>query len=230
MNKILEIIKQYNGSLISDMQDSESVIYNKEILVLKNRINNHFCIIEFEDDEINTEEIQAYIEKCCNENEILKKVRPQFIYVIVILKTKCKGEELHKKIIEIEENEYFCKKYVFYYNDYEIKQFETWAKKDSFNELIKDENNNKLINKKGNSSIGLKFLLKILIKFIFVKVDLEYKDVASFENELTEQLKKIKESSIKENVHKLNDEELEKLMDMDLDDAIDYYLSSFREV
>lgn len=233
MNKILEIIKKYNGTLISSMEDSESVIYDDEFIILKNRIKNHFCIFEFDYNEINTEEIEAYIERCCNENEILRNVKPQFIYAIVILKTPCIGEQLHKKIIEIEENEYFCKKYVFYYNDNEVNVFEDWAKKNknnSFNELIRIKSNNKTINKKDTDSIALKFMLRILIKFIFVKVDLEYKDEVSFENELSGQLKKIKNNSIESNIHKFNEEGLEKLMSMNLDEAVDFYLSSFREV
>ncbi|WP_308287751.1 ABC-three component system middle component 1 [Clostridium chauvoei] len=87
-------------------------------------------------------EIAAYIESCCNKNEILRNIKPQFIYSIVILKTTSIGEQLYKKIIEIEENEYFCKKYVFYYNDDEVNIFEAWAKKNkkySFNELIRIE-------------------------------------------------------------------------------------------
>lgn len=233
MNKILDIIKKYNGTLISSMEDSESVIYDGEFIILKNRIKNHFCIFEFDHNEVNTEEIEAYIERCCNENEILRNVKPQFIYAIVILKTPCIGEQLHKKIIEIEENEYFCKKYVFYYNDNEVNTFEAWAKKNkknSFNELIRIESNNKTINKKDTNSIALKFMLRILIKFIFVKVDLEYKDEVSFENELLEQLKKIKKDSIKSNIHKFHEEGLGKLMSMNLDEAVDFYLSSFREV
>ncbi len=233
MNKILEIIKKYNGTLISNMEDSESVIYDEDFLILKDRIRNHFCIFEFDDNEVNTEEIQVYIERCCNENKVLRNVKPQFIYSIVILKTPCIGEKLYKNIIEIEENEYFCKKYVFYYNDNEVNTFEVWAKKNkknSFNELIRIESNNKTINKKDTDSIALKFMLRILIKFIFVKVDLEYNDEVSFENELVEQLKKIKKNSIKSNIHKFNEEELVKLMSMELDEAIDSYLSSFREV
>lgn len=233
MNKILEIIKKYNGTLISSMEDSESVIYDEEFIILKNKIKNHFCIFEFEQNEVNTEEIAAYIERCCNENEILRNIKPQFIYAIVILKTSCIEEQLHKKIIEIEENEYFCKKYVFYYNDNEVNTFEAWAKKNkknSFNELIRIESNNKTINKKDTDSIALKFMLRILIKFIFVKVDLEYKGEVSFENELLEQLKKIRKDSIKSNIHKLNEEGLGKLMSMNLDESVDSYLSSFREV
>lgn len=233
MNKILEIIKKYNGTLISGMEDSESVIYDEKFIILKNRIKNHFCIFEFDHNETNIEEIVAYIERCCNENEILRNIKPQFIYAIVILKTTCIGEQLSKKIIEIEENEYFCKKYVFYYNDNEVNTFEAWAeknKKNSFNELITIESNNKTINKKDKDSIALKFMLRILIKFIFVRVDLEYKGEVSFENELLEQLKKIKKDSIKSNINKLNEEGLGKLMAMNLDEAVDSYLSSFREV
>lgn len=233
MNKILEIIKKYNGTLISGMEDSESVIYDEKFIILKNRIKNHFCIFEFDHNETNIEEIVAYIERCCNENEILRNIKPQFIYAIVILKTTCIGEQLNKKIIEIEENEYFCKKYVFYYNDNEVNTFEAWAeknKKNSFNELITIESNNKTINKKDKDSIALKFMLRILIKFIFVRVDLEYKGEVSFENELLEQLKKIKKDSIKSNINKLNEEGLGKLMAMNLDEAVDSYLSSFREV
>ncbi|WP_294365471.1 ABC-three component system middle component 1 [uncultured Clostridium sp.] len=233
MNKILEIIKKYNGTLISRMEDSESVIYDEEFIILRNGIKNHFCVFEFDHNEVNTEEIVAYIEKCCNENEMLRNIKPQFIYAIVILKTPCIGEKLHKKIIEIEENEYFCKKYVFYYNDNEVNTFEAWAKnnkKNSFNELIRIESNNKTINKKNTDSIALKFMLRILIKFIFVKVDLEYKGEVSFENELLEQLKKIKNNYIKSNIHKFNEEGLGNLMSMSLDEAVDSYLSSFREV
>lgn len=233
MNKILEIIKKYNGTLISGMEDSESVIYDEKFIILKNRIKNHFCIFEFDHNETNIEEIVAYIERCCNENEILRNIKPQFIYAIVILKTTCIGEQLNKKIIEIEENEYFCKKYVFYYNDNEVNTFEAWAeknKKNSFNELITIESNNKTINKKDKDSIALKFMLRILIKFIFVRVDLEYKGEVSFENELLEQFKKIKKDSIKSNINKLNEEGLGKLMAMNLDEAVDSYLSSFREV
>ena len=215
------------------MEDSESVIYDEKFIILKNRIKNHFCIFEFDHNETNIEEIVAYIERCCNENEILRNIKPQFIYAIVILKTTCIGEQLNKKIIEIEENEYFCKKYVFYYNDNEVNTFEAWAeknKKNSFNELITIESNNKTINKKDKDSIALKFMLRILIKFIFVRVDLEYKGEVSFENELLEQLKKIKKDSIKSNINKLNEEGLGKLMAMNLDEAVDSYLSSFREV
>lgn len=232
MNKILEIIKKYNGTLITNMEDSESVIYEEEFIILKNKIKNHFCIFEFDDNDVNTEEIAECIERCCSENKILRTVKPQFIYAIVILNTSCIGEQLHKKIIEIEENEYFCKKYVFYYNDDEVNKFEAWAKKNkkgSFNELIKIESNNKTINKKDTNSIALKFMLRILIKFIFVKVELEYKGEVSFENELLEQLKKIKKDSIKNNIYKFNEQGLGNLMSMNLDEAVDSYLSSFRE-
>ncbi|WP_297634920.1 ABC-three component system middle component 1 [uncultured Clostridium sp.] len=232
MNRILEIIKKYNGSLISGMQDSESIVYNEEFTILKNRIKNHFCIFEFDYNKINTEEIMTYIETCCNENEILRKIKPQFIYAIIILKIPNIEAEMNKEIIEIEENEYFCKKCVFYYNDNEVNAFEDWVKKNretSFNKLVRIESNNGIINKKNKDSMALKFMLRILIKFTFIKVDLGYKSGISFENELLKQLEKIRTDSIKSNIYKLNEEGLDKLMAMNLDEAVNSYLLSFRE-
>lgn len=57
MNKILEIIKKYNGTLITDISDCESVIYDKEFVILKNAINNYFCIFEANQELDDTEKL-----------------------------------------------------------------------------------------------------------------------------------------------------------------------------
>lgn len=116
------------------------------------------------------------------------------------MKTNYVDDSFYKKIIEIEENEYFCKKYVFYYNDDEVNKFESWVKKkkkNSFNELINLETNNKDINKNDNNAIALKFMLRMIIKFIFIKVCIGNKELISFDKELTRQLEKIKDEDIK---------------------------------
>lgn len=232
MNEILEIIKRYNETLITDMSDLESVVYNEEFVILKNAINNYFCIFEANEDICDTEKIVTNIEKSCRENIILSKIKPQFIYSIVIMKTSYADDKIFKKIIEIEENEYFCKKYVFYYSDDEKKEFESWAKKkkkNTFNELINLETNNRDINKSDKNAIAIKFMLKIIIKFIFIKVNIDNKKLISFDNELIKQLAKISDENVKKNLNLFDEEKLDKLISMDLDEAVEEYISKFSE-
>lgn len=232
MNKILEIIKKYNRTLITNIEDCESVIYDDEFVILKNAINNYFCIFEANEEVEDTEKIVANIEKSCRENMILSKIKPQFIYAIVILRTSYAEDKLYKKIIEIEENEYFCKKYVFYYSDDEVNKFKAWAKKNNkntFNELINLESNNKDINKSDQNAIALKFMLRMIIKFIFIKVCIGSKELISFDKELTIQLAKIREEDVNKNLIMFSEENLDKLISMDLDKAVEDYLSKFCE-
>ncbi len=232
MNEILEIIKKYNGTLITDINDYKSVIYDEEFIILKNAINNYFCIFEANEEIDDIEKIVTNIEKSCRENVILSKIKPQFIYSIVIMKTSYADDKFFKKIIEIEENEYFCKKYVFYYNDDEINEFESWAKrkkKKTFNELINLETNNMDINKNDKNGIALKFMLRIIIKFIFIKVCIDNKELISFDKELTKQLAKITDEDVKKNLNLFSEENLDKLISMDLDEAVEDYLSKFSE-
>lgn len=232
MNEILEIIKKYNGTLITDINDCESIVYDDEFVILKNSMNNYFCIFEANEEVDDTEKIVGNIEKSCKENIILYKIKPQFIYAIVILKTIYTEEQLYKKIIEIEENEYFCKKYVFYYNDDEVTKFEGWAKKNNkntFNELINIETNNKDINKSDQNAIALKFMLRMIIKFIFIKVCIGNRELRSFDKELTMQLAKIREEDVKKNLDMFSEENLDKLISMDLDKVVKDYLSKFSE-
>ncbi len=71
----------------------------------------------------NLEDTLKIVEKLCISDEVLKDMWPQFIYVIIMKQVNQVNNQTLKEIISVEENEYFCKKYVLYYEKKEIDAF-----------------------------------------------------------------------------------------------------------
>ena len=73
----------------------------------------------------NLEDTLKIVEKLCISDEVLKDMWPQFIYVIIMKLVNQVNNQTLKEIISVEENEYFCKKYVLYYEKKEIDEENT---------------------------------------------------------------------------------------------------------
>lgn len=233
-NNILNIIKEYNGSLIAGLDDKESIIYDEDFMILKNNNHNYFCIFEatYTNESFDSDKIISEIEEKCFNSEILKNIKPQFVYSIIIIKTDVIDERLYKKVIEIEEDEYFCKKYVFYYKPEEEKKFLEWSNEkelNTFNELLNKEGNYELFDKKNNELDALKFMLRLIIKFIFIKIKFENKNTYNFNQELEKQIKSIKKIEDRNRVEQFNKNIVKEILKMDMDEAVKYYLDGFRE-
>ena len=121
-NKILSIIRRINaGSIITQTDDSTSrhSIDQHNELYLDNKRNNYYFFSDVVDNE-NCVDING-IEKAISESNLydnIEKPSPSESYLILLWKVESLDDNLFPIIIEIEENEFVFKKYVFYYLTY----------------------------------------------------------------------------------------------------------------
>ncbi|MCR1177775.1 hypothetical protein NE167_11855 [Clostridium botulinum] len=210
-NEIINLVKELNGSIISNITDNESIILNDEFMFLRGLNKKYYyisdCTLEFiEDGQATSNNILTKIENDIIYNESIKQIPSNLIYSIILLKIDNINEDLYKTIIKIEEDEYFSKKYVFYYTEDELDLFNLWRKRaggNSFNILLNKINNAKLLEDKKNS-IGLRFMLRLLVKLPFVKTNIESSHIDDFDEELNNIIKKIRNNEERKAIEKIN--------------------------
>lgn len=211
-NEIINLVKELNNSsIISNITDEESVILDNNFMFLKGNYSKYYCVFDYKFNNINNEEsianhMLSEIENDIIGNELIKQIPANLIYSIIILKVNQINEELYKTIIKIEEDEYFSRKYVFYYNEEELNAFNSWREKcklNSFESLLNHKENANLLENK-NDSMGLKFMLRLLVKLPFVKANIESTCINDFDEELNSQINKIKNENERNSIRKIS--------------------------
>lgn len=173
----------------------------------------------------NLEETLKIVEKICISDEVLKDMWPQFIYVVIIKKVNQVNNQTLKEIISIEENEYFCKKYVLYYEEKEIEALKEWM--DEVNEyklgnmINLDECVCYMNEEDKKEKDAVKMLLRLLIKCPFVQYKFDKEVFEDFEAELDAKLKVIRKIDKKKMMEykeiffdKLESDNIEKMVDL----------------
>lgn len=176
INNIMDIIRLLNGGNVIPSQEDEKTkidLYSDDVelyIDYAGAERKYYYFAEFEMDDEKKDNL-AQIEDVLFKNEayaIIGEPNPSDSYMILFWKIENIEDNIYPYIIKIEENEFFYKKYVFYYTEKEIKSFMKWYRELAKNgistltgilnslHLLKDELD------------YVKFLTRLLIKVPFL--------------------------------------------------------------
>lgn len=197
LNEFVNIISNLNkGTVINGMDNGDSeIVLDESNLKLYYTNHKHYFLSEYQDD-------YDIIEKNIKNNQIVKEIndiRPNNSYLVLFYKINTFDENVSKKIIRLEENEFFYKKYVFYYTEREYESFKEWFNKrsdKSLSKILKEEECSP-----ESEELYMRFLLRLIIKVPFLKVEFKKMELESFDDLLNVQLDGIRRN--KEEVRKI---------------------------
>lgn len=131
---IIDIIRSINeGNVLPFQKDAETKIdlYNKDVELYIDYSGNekkyyYFAELKMDDEK---DDNLPQIEDILRNNEALAVIgepNPSDSYMILLWQIENIDESIYPYVIKIEENEFFYKKYVFYYTGQELKSFMDW--------------------------------------------------------------------------------------------------------
>lgn len=131
---IIDIIRSLNeGNVLPFQKDAETKIdlYNKDVELYIDYSGNekkyyYFAELKMDDEK---DDNLPQIEDILRNNEALAVIgepNPSDSYMILLWQIENIDESIYPYVIKIEENEFFYKKYVFYYTRQELKSFMDW--------------------------------------------------------------------------------------------------------
>ena len=185
----------------------------------------------------NLEETLKIVEKLCISNEVLKDMWPQFIYVVIIKQVNQVNNQTLKEIISVEENEYFCKKYVLYYEEKEIEALKEWMDKVNeyklgnminLDECVRYMNEEEKEEEDKKEKHAVKMLLRFIIKCPFVQYKFDKEVFEDFEAELDAKLKVIRKID-KKKMTEYKENFFDKLDPDNIDNMVDLFIQSVRK-
>ncbi len=180
----------------------------------------------------NLEETLKIVEKICISDEILKDMWPQFIYVVIIKRVNQINDQTLKEIISIEENEYFCKKYVLYYEEKEVEALKEWMDKEKEyklgNMINLDECVSYMNEEDKKEKYAVKMLLRLLIKCPFVQYKFDKEVFEDFEAELDAKLKVVRKID-KKKMTEYKENFFDKLEPDNIENMVDLFIQSVRK-
>ena len=129
INTMLDIIRLLNeGSIVPMQKDQDTKIdlYNEKVQLFvdaSGEENKYYYFSELEIDDKNQDNLAEIEDVALNSDAytVIEKPTPSDSYMILFWKVECIEERLYPDIIKIEENEFFYKKYVFYYTEKELQ-------------------------------------------------------------------------------------------------------------
>lgn len=131
---IINIIRSLNtGNVLPFQKDAETKIdlYNKDVELYIDYSGNekkyyYFAELKMDDEK---DDNLPQIEDILRNNEafaVIGEPNPSDSYMILLWQIENIDESIYPYVIKIEENEFFYKKYVFYYTEQELKSFMEW--------------------------------------------------------------------------------------------------------
>lgn len=131
---IIDIIRSLNeGNVLPFQKDAETKIdlYHKDVELYIDYSGNekkyyYFAELKMDDEK---DDNLPQIEDILRNNEALAVIgepNPSDSYMILLWQIENIDESIYPYVIKIEENEFFYKKYVFYYTEQELKSFMDW--------------------------------------------------------------------------------------------------------
>lgn len=197
LDELVSIISSLNnGTVINGMNNDDTEILLEEPN-LKLFYSNHkyYFLSEYQDD-------YDVIEKNIKNNQIVKEIkdnRPNNSYLVLFYKINSFDEEISKKVIRLEENEFFYKKYVFYYTEEEYVSFIEWFNirpEKSLSNILKTEECSP-----ESVDLHIQFLLRLIIKIPFLNLEFKKMELKNFDDLLKAQLDGIRKN--KEDVYNI---------------------------
>ena len=131
---IIDIIRLLNeGNVLPFQKDAETKIdlYNKDVelyIDYSGSEKKYYYFAELKMDDEKDDNLPQ-IEDILRNNEALAVIgepNPSDSYMILLWQIENIDESIYPYVIKIEENEFFYKKYVFYYTGQELKSFMDW--------------------------------------------------------------------------------------------------------
>lgn len=190
LDSFVKIISTLNeGSVIyqTDNKDSEIILENSNIKLYT--ANNKFYFLSEYNDDYNI------IEDSIRENDVvsqLEELKPNNSYLILFYEIEEFNEQISKKIIKLEENEFFYKKYIFYYTQEEFKSFKEWFDLKDFNSLSEILELSECDPK--SEFLYMKFLLRLIIKIPFLNVRFKKIELENFDAILSDKLNCVRQN------------------------------------
>lgn len=164
---ILDLVKKLNGgNVLNNQPDEETYVnlYKENIWLYRDMAEDkNYFFATFNTETNSLQQIETNILN----NDVLKheKIKPSDSYLILFWEIEKETEFIYPTVINIEENEFFFKKYIFYYTTQEYEGFLDWIK-----DISTDGNFlTNLINKLSEPNESLEnsyaqFLIKLLVK------------------------------------------------------------------
>lgn len=207
LTQYLDIVSALNhGNVIfGDNENKNEIQIGVDNLRLYLSNNKYYFISEFKGNLVE-------IENQIINNEVIKTLsnrKPNNSYLILLYNVESISNDIYKEVIKIEENEFFYKKYVFYYTDSEFIDFMEWWNKielKELNKVLSDENLDP--NTSDNHS---HFLLRLLIKTPFINLEFPRRKMEDFEQLLDNKLNRLlADKSEVDEIYRYLSESLEK--------------------
>lgn len=134
IDTLIDIIRSLNaGNVLPLQKDAETKIdlYNNDVELYIDHSGNdkkyyYFAKLKIDDEKNDN---LAQIENVLRNSEafaVIGEPNPSDSYMILLWQIEKIDESIYPYIIKIEENEFFYKKYVFYYTEQELKSFMDW--------------------------------------------------------------------------------------------------------
>ena len=224
-----------NKDIIEILEKSEEIkfeiksIEDYKYYFIKGLYGKVFLLCE---ESENLEETLKIVEKVCISDEILKDMWPQFIYVVIIKQVDQINNQILKEIISVEENEYFCKKYVLYYEEKEIEALKEWMgtkKEYKLGNMINLDECVRYMNEEDKKEKhAVKMLLRFIIKCPFVQYKFDKEVFEDFEAELDAKLKVIRKID-KKKMMEYKENFFDKLQPDNIENMVDLFIQSVRK-
>ena len=218
MYKIIELLTKINGGSLIENQSNQNTIkdlfYEDFALCVDERDGKHYFFAKYnvQEGKDNLWEIE---QRTFNNKKVFEDERPNpsLSYLILFWQVEEINDDVFSKVIQIEENEFFYKKYVFYYTSDEISMLRKWIdeqKHVSISGILNE------ISKEGDE-ISEKFLLliRLFVKIPFWRFEFKKDELEDFEDLVNRKVSAMR--GVKDMVKELLEFIAEKEMNTDID-------------
>ena len=158
--------------------------------------NKHYFFADYIRDE-GGDNFELIEKATCRNVEVFgeKGFSPSDAYLIMFWKVPNIDDSVYTTVIDIEENEFFYKKYVIYYTDEELKLMNDWIDNIEKKKMISVENVLLELSKKldGKFDLAEQLMLRILTKIPFLRYKFPSAQMKDFESILTENMNKCRD-------------------------------------
>ena len=212
INSIIEIIRTLNDGTVIPFQKDEITkinLYsdNVELYVDSSGTKNKFFYFaEFKMNGENEDNL-AQIESELSENQafaVIGEPEPSDSYMILLWEVEKIGESIYPYIINTEENEFFYKKYIFYYTKKELQCFQEW-----YGKLVENgkgclTNTLQALQELNEESEQAAFLIRLLTQVPFLDPVFPKAVIADFDNMVQKRIESIRQREKLEGVLTVN--------------------------
>lgn len=208
---IIDIIRSLNeGNVLPFQKDAETKIdlYNKDVELYIDYSGNekkyyYFAELKMDDEK---DDNLPQIEDILRNNEALAVIgepNPSDSYMILLWQIENIDESIYPYVIKIEENEFFYKKYVFYYTEKELQCFEKWCRSLKTNGKPMLDTVLEAVQFLNDESEQVQFLTRLLSKVPFFNPIFPKAVMNDFDEMVKQKIDGIRKQ--KQNVEMLND-------------------------